>query len=684
VKQCLLAGEIPLWNPLNDCGLPFVAQWNTMVFYPPALLNLLLPLSWSVGLLAVLHLYLGGLGMYALALKWTRHTHGAAFAGVSYAFSGIMQTSLMWPNNIAALGLLPWVLVTLNLAWGKGGRSILVAGAVGALQMLSGAPEIVLFTWVLAGLILLVDLAQQGFRRAGIFRFACCVFLTAGLSAIQLVPFLDLFVHSPRASGDVYMDWAIGRAGWANFFIPLFENTGPQGSGVFYQVSQKWTHSYYCGVAPWLLLICAVAGNRSWRVRLLACLVPFAILLAMGKDGGLYPVVNKVLPLGAMRFPVKFLMLVMVCLPLLGAYAMRRLPVMRRSGGWVWSMMAAIGLFVIALSLSGGREMTEAARSLAAGNAKGRLLMMMILGALLVFGVRGRGGFRRRIWMTLVFFVWVDLTTHQPNLAPTISRSVYAEKNIAKTSLADARMGAGRALPSDAAQNYFLSGPSKPLTEHFREKRAGLYSDMNLLDDVAKVNGFYSLWLPRFGEVQHLLYDGPHGLRQGFADFLGIRHVTSSRSPVEWLTRNTARPLVTAGQAPVVMSFAEIQTALPTPQFNPTENVLLETSIAGPVRDRSAAVTNLQWSAHRIRFRVNAAAPTMASIAQSHYHCWRATLNGAPVPIHLANGAFQAVAVPAGESEIVMEYVDRGFQIGVLLSGLSALIALGFWWRLRA
>src|SRR5437879_4998334 len=26
--------EIPLWNPLNNSGLPFVAQWNTLVFYP--------------------------------------------------------------------------------------------------------------------------------------------------------------------------------------------------------------------------------------------------------------------------------------------------------------------------------------------------------------------------------------------------------------------------------------------------------------------------------------------------------------------------------------------------------------------------------------------------------------------------------------------------------------------------
>src|SRR5258706_3019363 len=42
-------GEVPLWNPFNDCGLPFLAQWNTMTLYPLSLFYLLLPLSWSLG-----------------------------------------------------------------------------------------------------------------------------------------------------------------------------------------------------------------------------------------------------------------------------------------------------------------------------------------------------------------------------------------------------------------------------------------------------------------------------------------------------------------------------------------------------------------------------------------------------------------------------------------------------------
>ena len=684
VKTSLLAGEIPLWNPLNDCGLPFLAQWNTMVCYPPALLNLLLPLSWSVGLLAVLHLYAGGLGMYALALRWTRNTRGAAFAGIAYAFSGVVQNSLMWPNNIAALGLLPWVMLTTFNAWRGGGRAIVTAGLVGALQMLSGAPEIILFTWVLAGLVLAADWWTRGRERTPPLRFVAVVLLTAGLSAIQLVPFLDLFTHSPRAAADVMMDWAIGRSSWANFFIPLFENTGPQASGVFFQESQQWTHSYYGGLAPWLLLVVAGVGNRSRRDWLFLLLVPLAILLAMGEAGGIYPLLNRLLPLGAMRFPVKFLMLVTVALPLLGAVAIKRLPAARRSGVHVWSLMAGGTLFAIALWLSGERDMPEAAREAAASNAKGRLLLLIALGTALLYLTSKRHGVRRLAGPVFLALVWIDLATQQPKLAPTIPRSHYHGPNAALPALAGARIGVGRAVPSDGAQNYFLFGPSKPLAEHYLEKRQGLYSNLNLPDGVAKVNGFYSLWLPRFGDVQHLLYRGPYELNPGFADFLGVRHVNSARSPIEWLHRESARPLVTAGQTPRVMSFPEIQATLPTSAFDPARMVLLETDVGlpeDPVAD--AIVADLDWRPHQIRFRVQSPAATVATIAQSHYHWWRATVNGTPTEIHLANGAFQAVVVPAGESEVVLKYVDRSFRIGAILSALSALLAGVLWWRTR-
>src|SRR4051812_27003463 len=45
-RECFWHGELPFWNPYNNCGIPFLAQWNTMPLYPPALIYLVLPLGW--------------------------------------------------------------------------------------------------------------------------------------------------------------------------------------------------------------------------------------------------------------------------------------------------------------------------------------------------------------------------------------------------------------------------------------------------------------------------------------------------------------------------------------------------------------------------------------------------------------------------------------------------------------
>jgi hypothetical protein len=103
-RTCFWRGEWPLWNPLNNLGIPFLAQWNTMTLYPGSLFYLLFPLPWSLSVFCLLHQYWGGIGMYFLARRWTGNTWAAAWAGLIFAFNGLMLNCLMWPNNIAALG----------------------------------------------------------------------------------------------------------------------------------------------------------------------------------------------------------------------------------------------------------------------------------------------------------------------------------------------------------------------------------------------------------------------------------------------------------------------------------------------------------------------------------------------------------------------------------------------------
>ena len=53
-RACFWRGELPFWDPYNNCGVPFLAQWNTMPLYPPSLLYLTLPLQWSLSFFSLL------------------------------------------------------------------------------------------------------------------------------------------------------------------------------------------------------------------------------------------------------------------------------------------------------------------------------------------------------------------------------------------------------------------------------------------------------------------------------------------------------------------------------------------------------------------------------------------------------------------------------------------------------
>jgi len=68
-------------------------------------------------------------------------------------------------------------------------------------------------------------------------------------------------------------------------------------------------------------------------------------------------------------------------------------------------------------------------------------------------------------------------------------------------------------------------------------------------------------------------------------------------------------------------------------------------------------------------------------VAQAYYHCWRASVDGAPVPLWRANYAFQALEVPPGRHEVRIVYVDRAFQAGAVISIMALLLCVAVIWK---
>jgi hypothetical protein len=686
-RESFWRGEIPFWNPFNDCGLPFLAQWNTLTLYPLSLIYLLLPLSWSLGLFSLVHLFLAGMGVYFLSNRWVQNRFAAAAAGLTFPFGALMLNCLMWPNNIAAMGWLPWVVLSTERAWQQGRRWMLAAAAVGTMQMLSGAPEVILLTWVLlVGLLAsqMIGVRADGWRMA--VRFGAVGAWVAALAAAQLLPFLDLLTHSQRNTRFADTIWSMPAWGWANLIVPLYRAYHTS-LGTYAQPDQYWIHSYYPGVGVVALALLALGNVRRRSVWLLSGITGLCLVIALGNHGLLYSALRKVLPLlGFMRYPIKFVTLPSVLLPVLAAMflaywlALPR-PELARFSKRVAALGLGLVMCIAGLIWAAFRfPFYGTSAEVAAYNGVLRAVFLVLTLATLIAIPRiSRQALEVPARLGLLAFLWLDLMTAGPRPNPTVLRWVY-EPNLVRHELhlsPQPCIGESRTMLNAQAEASLPIVPMTNATDEVLYTRLAIYANANLLDKIPKVVGMYSLFPRETGDVLGTLWNAPEP-PVGLADFLAVSHMNVPGKVTQWQRRPTHLPWVTAGSAPVFADSDATLRALPAPEFDARRTVFLPVEARGFVTASNctpAKVNVREFSAHRVRFEVEASEPVLAVIAQSYYHNWRATVDGLPTRLLRANHAFQALEVPAGKRQVAVVYQDRPFYCGVVIS----LAAAGAW-----
>lgn len=706
-RDCFWRGEWPLWDPYNNCGVPFLAQWNTMPLYPPSLLYLVLPLEWSLSCFSLLHLWWAGLGMYFLARRWTGDAFAAAFAGTAFAFSGFTLNLLMWPSHMATFSWLPWVVLTAEAAWRQGGKRIPLAAGVGALQMLAGGPETILLTWLLVTALWVTDWRQPNLPRGALlWRYPLLIALVAALAAMQLLPFLQLVGQAQREAGFTDLRWSMPASGWANFLVPMaFGTTGAE--GIFLQRGQGWTSSYYLGLGTlWLALLAVrqgavarfrrrakpvnpapapsvpAAGLEPRRVPI-GLLVGFAaagLLCALGEHTPVYPALRKLVPqLGFVTYPVKYVLLAVFAAPLLAAWALahfpnradREAPPVQPTlwqGGVLLGLIGAITLWTQLASQPGD----NVPAALHSGISRAAILGLTGL-ALGLLARRGTAAWQPLLPMGLLLLTWADVLTHEPPQNPTVPPWVY-QRNLVRDRLAmnpQPALGQSRVMlaPDRALDLYHFAAQDS--TTNLLAKRTAFCANINQLDQVPKVDGFFSLTPRDFDNFLGFVYAVTNANWAGLEDFLGVSQYNSGTNLLDWQPRPHYRPLVTAGQRAIAADDSYTLWALAQPQFDPEATVFLPreaASTAGSITPGSARVNLTHVGNQTVDFSVDCAAPAVAVIAQTYYPNWRAEIDGQPAPLLRANVAFQAVALPAGTHQVHLGYRDRTWECGMAIS----------------
>jgi len=398
-------------------------------------------------------------------------------------------------------------------------------------------------------------------------------------------------------------------------------------------------------------------------------------------------------PVRLVRFPVKFVMLTTFAVPLLAAYGLnwfQRAPAESQSREWrrvEGLALVLAGLMMVIVWFAWKYPLTKGDFGVAAGNALVRAVFLVVILGCIGLLRRTEDLKLQRLFQTgLVVLLWFDVFTHAPNLSPTAPRAAFEPDAVRRAFNWDDRLAPGnsRAMQSkDAFWRMVTTGSADPELD-IRGRRLSLSMNLNLLDHAAKFDGFYSLDLRDYYDVFRFAYFKTNEAAR-LKDFVGISRISNPTNVLDWVPRDSALPMITAGQKPEFAGRAETLSGLLSDRFDPRHTVYLPPEDLGKVyadEQSNVRVGSPRCSSRRLDFQVEADSPALVVVAQSFYHCWHCYVDGKPTQLLRANYAFQGFEVPAGSHRASLVYEDQAFLMGALVSLASALAcgAAWLWW----
>ncbi len=333
-KQALLVEHTwPLWRPTLMGGMPFVADPQPFIPYPPNFLLLILPLSKASWLLYGLHLAVMGSGVYLLARTLNAARTQALLAGIIAMFAPtfIARIGSGHLNMMEAMSLAPWILVGVLSINRK--RWWLVTILLLAAQIILYA-NIWYYTTLVVAVLLFASWRRSYQKLSDGVRFASALLLPLLLSAYLVLPVFAYARESTRASmtlSDLSVPtWSLKRF-VLHLFMPVKDEILVTGSEAM----------IFPGIS---VLVLAFLGLRtvSRKVKLLlAVVVVCAILLALGQRTPLMQLLVSALPgYSLIRGTARFWFLVMIGLGLLASRVGRKVAI----GGLLVALVELTGV----------------------------------------------------------------------------------------------------------------------------------------------------------------------------------------------------------------------------------------------------------------------------------------------------------------------------------------------------
>jgi len=335
LREIVLAGEFPYWNPFFAAGQPLAANPEHEVFYPLTWLVLLPGYDLGFRLLVLLHLHIAGWTMYALLRSMRASVHAGFLGALSFCLGGLVLSCISLLPILFSLAWLPLTcLFTRRFLLERQRRDFVFAALSFGLQMLVGEPATIVQTGLLlAAYALARCLRERGARP--LLRMVLIALAAAGVGAVTLLPAIDHARDSVRGAGfelDVVTKWSMPASRLAELALPHF--------------ASKAELPFYLSLYPGLLILALALAGLARRIRgawLFAAIFAGAFLLALGSHTPLWRWLYDAGLARSVRYPEKFMLLAVFALIVFGARAADHVAAFRRP---LWVALAALFVLV--------------------------------------------------------------------------------------------------------------------------------------------------------------------------------------------------------------------------------------------------------------------------------------------------------------------------------------------------
>jgi len=310
LRNAILDGEPPLWNPYTLLGKPFMADPEAAVFYPPTWLWIVLPEAIAYWLVLWGHTLIGGAGMYKLAREWGAERYAALFAATAFVVSPpiIMRLQGGLTGMVFTVTWWPWMLLYVDrLCVGQSMRDYLKLSAVLTLAFFAGQTHAFWMCGISLGFYVLPRCIEGSPIRslARIIRaygiLAAAAVMAFFLSAVEFLSLLELTTQSHRLSG---RDFAANGSMDLNALLTLFHQSEDK-------LTLSWEGSLYIGIPVVAIGLWMMFHVGNGRMRGLLFMSSACILTAMGYNTPFFGVIYHLVPaLGFFRFNIRLGMFV--------------------------------------------------------------------------------------------------------------------------------------------------------------------------------------------------------------------------------------------------------------------------------------------------------------------------------------------------------------------------------------